>query len=135
MGGYVTRYKVPATDHGGAFDFLTIRGSGHMVPQMQPVSAFSFFSSWVKNQPFAPYVPKKGSISISSPGTEGTALLLNNSTVIVSATPESARNTRADLAALKGQLASQERVWEKQRQAMQGTIAKLQLQLDVDPME
>jgi hypothetical protein len=39
MGGYVTRYKVKANDHGGAFDFLTIRGSGHMVPQVQSINS------------------------------------------------------------------------------------------------
>ena len=31
MGGYVTRYE-------GDFDFLTIRGSGHMVPQVRRVT-------------------------------------------------------------------------------------------------
>ena len=30
MGGYVTRYE-------GDFDFLTIRGSGHMVPQVRGI--------------------------------------------------------------------------------------------------
>ena len=32
MGGYVTRYKEN-------FDYLTIRGSGHMVPQFKPAAA------------------------------------------------------------------------------------------------
>ena len=34
MGGYVTRYATPK-----AFDFLSVRGSGHMVPQFRPRAA------------------------------------------------------------------------------------------------
>ena len=33
VGGYVTRYEKDR------FDFLTIRGSGHMVPQFKPAQA------------------------------------------------------------------------------------------------
>eukprot|EP00052_Salpingoeca_macrocollata_P016263 m.130670 g.130670 ORF g.130670 m.130670 type:complete len:431 (-) comp19991_c0_seq5:53-1345(-) len=48
MGGYVTRY---ATD----FDFLTIRGAGHMVPEYQPKNAAFFMRQWLLNQPWPKY--------------------------------------------------------------------------------
>jgi hypothetical protein len=104
---------------------------------MQPVSAFSFFSRWVKNQPFQQYVPKKGMLSSGYPGTEGTsAIVEGNSTTPKEAREDepgmdahaAARKARVELAVLKGQLASQERVWEKQREAMQHAIAQLELQ-------
>lgn len=41
MGGYCVRYE-------GNFDFLTIRGAGHMVPTENPVAAFTFISAWLK---------------------------------------------------------------------------------------
>jgi hypothetical protein len=50
MGGYVTRYD-------GNFDFLTIRGSGHMVPQYKPAAAFRFISQWLADKEFGRYVP------------------------------------------------------------------------------
>jgi carboxypeptidase C (cathepsin A) len=36
-GGYITTYQSP-----GSFSFVTIRGAGHMVPQVQPVYALQF---------------------------------------------------------------------------------------------
>ena len=48
MGGYVTRYA-------GGFDFLTIRGSGHMVPEYKPAASFEFMSRWLKNQEYQHY--------------------------------------------------------------------------------
>eukprot|EP00521_Asterionellopsis_glacialis_P015876 CAMPEP_0195304506 /NCGR_PEP_ID=MMETSP0707-20130614/34575_1 /TAXON_ID=33640 /ORGANISM="Asterionellopsis glacialis, Strain CCMP134" /LENGTH=650 /DNA_ID=CAMNT_0040368335 /DNA_START=30 /DNA_END=1982 /DNA_ORIENTATION=- len=42
MGGFVTQYE-------GFFDYLTIRGAGHMVPTYKPAAAFSFLKSWVEN--------------------------------------------------------------------------------------
>lgn len=42
MGGYVTRYK-------GDFDFLTIRGSGHMVPEYKPKETTVFLKNWLNN--------------------------------------------------------------------------------------
>ena len=38
------------------FDFLTIRGSGHMVPQFKPAQAFEFLEAWVKDKDYKPYV-------------------------------------------------------------------------------
>lgn len=43
IGGYVTRY---AND----FDFLTIRGAGHMVPQTKAKETFEFMSKWLKKE-------------------------------------------------------------------------------------
>merc|ERR1712093_785862 len=43
MGGYVTRYK-------GGLDFLTIRGSGHMVPEYKPAAALAFMSQWLQGK-------------------------------------------------------------------------------------
>lgn len=43
LGGYVTRYD-------GDFDFLTIRGSGHMVPQYKPKVTLEFLRKWLSNE-------------------------------------------------------------------------------------
>jgi len=43
MGGYVTRYE-------GGFDFLTIRGAGHMVPTYKPAATFAFMKTWINNK-------------------------------------------------------------------------------------
>jgi carboxypeptidase C (cathepsin A) len=45
IGGYVTRYE-------NNFDFLTIRGAGHMVPQYKPKVTFEFLSRWLKDEPW-----------------------------------------------------------------------------------
>ena len=50
MGGYVVSYP-------GDFHYLTIRGSGHMVPEYKPDVTLSFISAFVKGEPFKPYVP------------------------------------------------------------------------------
>lgn len=43
IGGYVTRYA-------NNFDFLTVRGAGHMVPQHKPRVTFEFLSKWLRNE-------------------------------------------------------------------------------------
>ena len=48
MGGYVTRYA-------GNFDFLTIRGSGHMVPEFKPAAALEFLTRFLKNEDYQSY--------------------------------------------------------------------------------
>jgi carboxypeptidase C (cathepsin A) len=45
MGGFVTRYE-------GDFDYLTIRGSGHMVPQYKPKAALAFLNAWLANEDY-----------------------------------------------------------------------------------
>ena len=50
MGGYVTRYEA------SRFDFLTIRGSGHMVPEFKPAAAYEFLRAWLKGEDYRPYV-------------------------------------------------------------------------------
>lgn len=48
MGGYVTRYE-------GNFDFLTIRGAGHMVPTYKPAATFAFMKAWMLDQEYLPF--------------------------------------------------------------------------------
>ena len=50
MGGYVTRYA-------NNFDFLTIRGSGHMVPEFKPKVTLHFLKRWLANEGFDKYTP------------------------------------------------------------------------------
>jgi carboxypeptidase C (cathepsin A) len=45
VAGYVTSY---AQD----FTFLTVKGSGHMVPQYRPVQAFAMFQRMITNVAF-----------------------------------------------------------------------------------
>lgn len=49
MGGYVTRYE-------NDFDFLTIRGSGHMVPEFKPKVALHFLKRWLANEEYDKFV-------------------------------------------------------------------------------
>ena len=51
--GYVTTYTVSGAPDKD-FSFLTIRLAGHMVPTFQPASSLSFFSRFLKKEPFAP---------------------------------------------------------------------------------
>ena len=51
MGGYVTRYATPR-----AFDFLSVRGSGHMVPQMHPLEGLEMITRWLRHEDWRPYV-------------------------------------------------------------------------------
>jgi hypothetical protein len=52
MGGYVTRYA-------NEFDFLTIRGSGHMVPEFKPSQTLAWLTAWLHKEDWKPYVPAK----------------------------------------------------------------------------
>ena len=45
MGGYVERYE-------GMFDFLTIRGAGHMVPTYKPAASFAFLKAWLRDEDY-----------------------------------------------------------------------------------
>mmetsp|Transcript_6433 Transcript_6433/g.13509 ORF Transcript_6433/g.13509 Transcript_6433/m.13509 type:complete len:536 (-) Transcript_6433:114-1721(-) len=51
MGGFITRYE-------GNFDFVTIRGAGHMVPTNKPEAAYTFFKAWVQLQDYPEYTPE-----------------------------------------------------------------------------
>jgi len=51
MGGYVTEFA------DGIFNFLTIRGSGHMVPEFKPAAAQTFMSAFINNSAYPPYNP------------------------------------------------------------------------------
>ena len=48
MGGYVTRY---AND----FDFLTVRGAGHMVPEFKPTASLEFLTRFLRNEDYKTY--------------------------------------------------------------------------------
>jgi carboxypeptidase C (cathepsin A) len=50
MGGFVTRYEHD-------LDYLTIRGSGHMVPEYKPEAAFAFLKAWLGNEEYPHYQP------------------------------------------------------------------------------
>jgi len=43
MGGSITRYE-------NNFDFVTIRGSGHMVPAFKPKEIHELVKRWLKNE-------------------------------------------------------------------------------------
>jgi hypothetical protein len=45
LGGYVERYE-------GSFDFLTIRGAGHMVPTYKPAASFAFLKAWLQDEDY-----------------------------------------------------------------------------------
>ena len=45
--GYAVEYDVPTE-----FTFLTVKGSGHMVPQYRPVPALAMFERFITDQPF-----------------------------------------------------------------------------------
>jgi len=51
MGGYVTRYQ-------GMFDFLTIRGAGHMVPTYKPAATFAFIQAWITEKDYPTFDEK-----------------------------------------------------------------------------
>ncbi|CAK0810256.1 unnamed protein product, partial [Prorocentrum cordatum] len=51
VGGYVTRYA-------GNLDFVTIRGSGHMVPEYKPEAAFTMIKSFLEGKPVPRLAPK-----------------------------------------------------------------------------
>lgn len=48
IGGYVTRYA-------NSFDFLTIRGAGHMVPEYKPEAAFVMLRSFLRQEDYPRY--------------------------------------------------------------------------------
>ena len=50
--GYVTTYAPGFPFHAHKLTFLTVKQSGHMVPQYQPERAFAFFSKWLEGRPF-----------------------------------------------------------------------------------
>lgn len=50
VAGYVTRYEK------GLFDFVTIRGSGHMTPEFKPKASFEMLQQFLKNRPLKKYV-------------------------------------------------------------------------------
>jgi len=52
MGGYVISYP-------GDFYYLTVRGSGHMVPEYKPAATYAFIEAFLNNDEFPRYVAPK----------------------------------------------------------------------------
>jgi len=52
MGGYVIRWEGDKS----TFSYLTLRGSGHMVPEYKPAAAYAMISSFITGQDFPKYV-------------------------------------------------------------------------------
>lgn len=50
VAGYATVYDVPGATH--PFTFITVKGSGHMVPQYQPVLASEMLRRFLGQIPF-----------------------------------------------------------------------------------
>ena len=48
VAGYEVRYTSPS---GSPFDFATVKGAGHMVPQFRPAEAWTMFSQFIAGQP------------------------------------------------------------------------------------
>ena len=44
VAGYLTQYTSPS---GSSFDFATVKGAGHMVPQVRPTQAFTLISTFL----------------------------------------------------------------------------------------
>lgn len=61
----MTRYE-------GDFDFVTIRGAGHMVPTNKPVATFAFMKAWISDEEY---------LSFHANCTQGTLLPLLAGTV------------------------------------------------------
>jgi hypothetical protein len=53
MGGYVTEYAY------GRFQFATVRGAGHMIPEGKPRPALAMLDAFVRGTPFPAYAPHK----------------------------------------------------------------------------
>lgn len=49
VAGYVTSYQ---TSGQGSFDFMTVKGAGHMVPQYKPAQALAMFTRFINNEPY-----------------------------------------------------------------------------------
>ncbi|CAE7770072.1 SCPL20 [Symbiodinium sp. KB8] len=49
VAGYVTSYK---TEGEGSFQFITVKGAGHMVPEYKPVQASAMLERFLAKKPF-----------------------------------------------------------------------------------
>mmetsp|Transcript_53203 Transcript_53203/g.59457 ORF Transcript_53203/g.59457 Transcript_53203/m.59457 type:complete len:572 (-) Transcript_53203:353-2068(-) len=69
MGGYVERYE-------GHFDFLTIRGAGHMVPTYKPAASFAFLKAWLRDEEY-PIFDKNCTKPLSSSSYDETGTMMD----------------------------------------------------------
>jgi hypothetical protein len=51
VAGYATNYDVSSLGS-GSFQFITVHGSGHMVPQYQPARAYAMLTKYLSGKPF-----------------------------------------------------------------------------------
>ena len=56
FGGHVVNYA-------NNLSFLTVHGSGHMVPQFQPQTALHMLAKVLERKPFAPLLPSNSSLA------------------------------------------------------------------------
>jgi len=68
MGGYVVRYN-------RSFDYLTIRGAGHLVPRYKPAAAIAFFKAWIEGSEYPLFVESCFSPQIILESNEKTSVL------------------------------------------------------------
>ena len=52
VAGYVTSYVSDENLKEHGLTFLTVKGSGHMVPQFRPKQAYAMFQRYINGQPF-----------------------------------------------------------------------------------
>ena len=50
VAGYAIKYRVPDAEHD--FQFVTVKGAGHMVPTYKPVFALTFLTKFLKGEDF-----------------------------------------------------------------------------------
>jgi len=69
MAGHVVHYA-------DSFDFLTIRASGHMVPQYKPAAGLSMLAHWLRNESwpeYSPYQPPRAPSAALATARRGSA--------------------------------------------------------------
>lgn len=69
MGGFVTRYAHDV-------DFVTIRGSGHMVPEFKPRAAMAFLQAWLAGEDYPRLRPSVRTGALTTEPTTSTANVL-----------------------------------------------------------
>ena len=74
VGGEIVRWK-------NGFDFVTIRGSGHMVPRFKPYSAYLMMKRWINDETWPGLAPQ-------SPSSPSKSLLFPNSWDVPTSQPE-----------------------------------------------
>ena len=106
----MTSYDIPNRLEGGSFQFVTVRGSGHMVPLMQPEASFELFSRWFHNH----------SLCLEPTSCAGERARQRTAAAEV----QQQHKGRARRAALAGMLASERRAWAAREAALLQAMAE-----------